>query len=89
MLGNRYFVRNECFMGTTQLREELHKYIDKADDRILRLVKGMFQADEDYTVPGEPMSEDTLKERVRAAKSRISSGQFTSQEDLEREMEEW
>lgn len=90
MFRNRYFVVNECFMGTTQLREELHKYIDKADDRILRLVKGMFQADtEDYTLPGEPMSEETLKERVRSAKIRISSGQFTSQEDLEREMEEW
>lgn len=77
-------------MGTTQLREELHQYIDQADDRILRLVRGMFQADiDDYTLPGEPMSEDTLTQRVRAAKSRISSGQFTSQEDLEREMEEW
>ena len=77
-------------MGTAQLREELHSYIDKADERILRLVKGMFQADfEDYTLPGEPMSEETLRQRARAAKSRIESGQFTSQEDLEREMEEW
>ena len=77
-------------MGTLQLREELHRYIDQADDRILRLVKGMFQADvDDYTLPGEPMSEATLKQRVKAAKSRISSGQFTSQEDLEKEMKEW
>ena len=77
-------------MGTAQLREELHKYIDQADDRILRLVKEMFQADtDDYTLPGEPMTEETLKQRVGAAKSRISSGQFTSQEDLEKEMEEW
>jgi len=46
--------------------------------------KKMFQADiEDYTQPGEPMSEETLKPRVQAAKSRISSRQFTSQEDLE------
>ena len=77
-------------MGTIQLREELHKYIDQADDRILRLVKGMFQADtDDYTLPGASMSEETLKERVKAAKSRINSGQFTSQEDLESEMKEW
>jgi len=39
-------------MGTAQFREELHKYIDQADDRILRLVRGMFLADnEDYTLP--------------------------------------
>lgn len=77
-------------MGTTQLRKELHKYIDSADDRILRLVKGMFQADlDDYALPGERMSENALKQRVRAAKERIESGQFTSQEDLEREIKEW
>lgn len=77
-------------MGTVQLREELHKYIDQADDRMLRLVKGMFQADiDDYTVPGEPRNEEILKQRVRAAKSRIGSGQFTTQEDLEKEMGEW
>ena len=77
-------------MGTVQLREELHRYIDQADDRMLRLVKGLFQADrDDYVLPGEPMSEEALKQRVRAAKSRISAGQFTSQEDLEEEMKEW
>lgn len=90
MIKNRYFVRKEYVMGTIQLREELHKYIDQADDRILRLVKGMFQADtDDYTLPDEQISEETLKIRVNAAKSRINSGQFTSQEDLESEMKEW
>ena len=77
-------------MNTAQLRKELHEYIDRADDRLLKLVRGLFQADhENFTLPGEPMSEETLKQRVRAAKSRISSGQFTTQDDLESEMEEW
>lgn len=44
---------------------------------------------EDSTLPGEPMSNETLKNRIRAAKSRIRSGQFTTQEDLEKEMKEW
>ncbi len=77
-------------MEQSQLREELHKYIDKADERILRIVKELFQTDiEDYTLSGEPMSEDTLKLRVRAARERIESGQFISQEDLESEIKEW
>ncbi|REE05637.1 hypothetical protein [Marinoscillum furvescens] len=84
------FCRKGVFYGYSTIKEELHQYIDKADDRILRLVKGMFQADiEDYTLSGEPMNEETLKQRVRDAKSRIGSGQFTTQEDLEKEMEEW
>ncbi|UII19596.1 hypothetical protein [Fulvivirga ligni] len=77
-------------MNTVQLRKELHEYIDQADERTLRLVRGVFQTDrEDFTLPGEPMSEETLKQRIKDAKARISSGQFTSHEDLENEMEEW
>lgn len=76
-------------MRSSELREEVLKYIDQADERVLRLVKGMLQADLDYTLPGEPMTKTQLENRVKAAKSRLESGQFTSQEDLEREMEEW
>ncbi len=44
---------------------------------------------EDYTQPGKPMSSSELKSRVKTAKSRIKSGKFTSQADLEKEMNEW
>lgn len=76
-------------MGTAKLREAVHKYIDQADDRVLRLVKGLLEADMDYTVPGTPMNQTQLENRVKEAKSRIKAGQFTTQEDLESEMEEW
>lgn len=32
-------------MGTTELREELHRFINRADERILRLIYGMMKAD--------------------------------------------
>ena len=32
-------------MGTAQLKKQLHEYIDKADERLLHLVYGLFQAD--------------------------------------------
>jgi putative addiction module component (TIGR02574 family) len=75
MLGNRYFVVNECFMETAQLREELHKYIDQADDRILRLVKGMFQADsDDYELSEEQQEElDKRLEKYEAGQMNFSS----------------
>jgi hypothetical protein len=43
----------------------------------------------DYVLPGKPMSGATLKKRIRAAKSRIAAGKFTTQEDLEKEIKEW
>ena len=38
-------------MQTTTLREELHSYIDQADDRVLALIHGMMQADQSPRVP--------------------------------------
>ena len=40
-------------MGAAQIKEELHKYINQADERILRLFYGMMKADneeEDYSL---------------------------------------
>lgn len=34
-------------MRTTQIREELHQFINQADERILRLIYGMMKADID------------------------------------------
>ena len=34
-------------MGTTQIRDELHQFINQADERILRLIYGMMKADID------------------------------------------
>ena len=33
-------------MQTVTLREELHQYIDQADDRLLKLIYGMMKADQ-------------------------------------------
>ena len=78
-------------MGTVQIKEELYHYIEEADARLLNMLYAVAKeyTQEDYTLAGEPMSEDVLKKRVRAAKSRIKAGHFTTQEDLEKEMKEW
>lgn len=38
-------------MQTTTLREELHYYIDQADDRLLKLIYGMMKADLSAQIP--------------------------------------
>ena len=78
-------------MGTTQIKEELYHFIEIADTRLLKMLHAVAKeySLEDFTLPGEPMSEETFKERIRDARSRMTAGKFTAHEDLEREMIEW
>jgi len=78
-------------MGAVQIKEELYQYIEEADARLLKMLYAVAKeyTQDDYTLPGKPMSKETLKKRIHAAKSRIKAGKFTTQEDLEKEMQEW
>ena len=79
-------------MNTLQIKKELHKLIDKGDERFLRLVHAVatnYKSDEDYTRPGSPMDVDTYKTRITNAKERVKAGYYTTQEDLEKEMDQW
>jgi hypothetical protein len=78
-------------MGAPKIKEELYQLIEKGDLRLLKLLYTVAKeySSEDYTLPGEPMEAEVLKERIRSAKSRIKAGHFTTQEDLEREMDAW
>jgi hypothetical protein len=80
-------------MNTVQIRQELHKYIEAGDDRFLRIVHAIAtsytSSDEDFTVPGPPMDVEAYKKRIRNAKERVKAGYYTTQKDLEKEMEQW
>lgn len=80
-------------MNTTKIRKELHDYIDKGDERVLRLMHAVvtaFESDEeDYTLPGSPMDVENYKARIQKARERVKTGFYTTQEDLEKEMEQW
>ncbi|MCF8227119.1 MAG: hypothetical protein K9J30_14675 [Bacteroidales bacterium] len=81
-------------MNTAALKKELHSYIDKADDRFLKMVYAMSKEYEKDTVvgyrtDGTPITPQDLKERVKAASKRVKSGQYITQEELEKEVENW
>lgn len=62
-------------MGTTQLREELHEFINKADERLLNLLYAMVQADmkeDDYQLSAA--HQKILDERIAAHESNPTSG---------------
>jgi hypothetical protein len=78
-------------MSTVELKKELQQYIDKGDKKLLQMMQALAKAyfEEDHTLSGEPMSVAEYKGRIMQAKANITAGNFTTQEDLEREMEQW
>lgn len=78
-------------MNITSIKEELHEYIDLGDKKLLHMMKAMAKAyfEQDYTLPGEPMTHQELIERIRQAKANVAAGKFITQEDLEKEIEQW
>jgi len=78
-------------MTAARIKEDLHLLIEESDTRLLKVLYAVAKEykDEDFTVPGKPMSVAVLKERVEAAHARIEAGHFTTQSDLEKEVEQW
>jgi predicted ribonuclease YlaK len=81
-------------MGTAELRKDLHIYIDKADDKFLRMVHALRKEYEGtdavgYKVDGTPITKEDVRKRVKAASARVKAGDYISQEDLEKEVEGW
>ena len=80
-------------MGTTKIRKEVQSYIEKADDKFLRMVHALARSyedeEEDYTLPGAPMDEETYRKRILRASDRAKAGHYTTSEELEDEMGKW
>lgn len=81
-------------MGATELRKELHRYIDHADETFLKMVHAMSREYKKsvivgYNTDGSPITQKDLKKRVKAASERVKAGHYTTQEEVEKEIENW
>lgn len=83
-------------MGTAEIRKEVQSYIDKADDRFLKMVHALAKSYEDeeaivvgYEVDGTPITKEALIKEAREASARVEAGDYITQEDLEKEVENW
>ncbi len=84
-------------MSSVELKEYIHRQIDGLDDeRFLQAVYSMinsYVSDEDavvgYKVSGEPITKKLLRENVIEAEKRIDAGEYTTQEELKKESENW
>ncbi len=81
-------------MGALELKDSVLQYINSADERLLKVVKAViesYQEDEivAYSVSGNPLTRNQYKIELTQAIEEINSGKFISQEDLEKESENW
>ncbi len=81
-------------MGVQKLREELHDYINQADERFLKMVYAMSREYKKsdivgYNIDGSPISKEKLAKRVKAASERVKLGDFITEEEIEKEIENW
>jgi|GEM_PF-735566 len=85
-------------MQTLELKSRIQSYLEKADDRILRIINSVFEnyygQDEDgkivgRTIQGEPITKAQYIERIKQAEKNIEAGNYTTHEDLFEEMKKW
>lgn len=81
-------------MGALELRDSVLKYINTADERLLKVVKAVIESYQEndivaYTIDGKPLTRVAYKEELQEAKTEIKKGEYTSQEDLEKESSDW
>jgi len=85
-------------MTTAKVKESLHSLIDRIEDRellaaYLKIIEMGQPASKDpivgYTAKGKGISESGLVDEVKAASRRVKSGEYTAQEDLEKESANW
>ncbi|MCV2485373.1 hypothetical protein OD917_10590 [Flavobacterium sp. SH_e] len=86
--------KNNMIMGALELRDSILEYINTADERLLKVVKAViesYQEDEivAFSVDGKPITRSEYKSELANAENEIRTGNVISQEDLEKESENW
>lgn len=81
-------------METLELRKTMKEYIEQADERLLNVLKAVVESYKEndivaYAVNGDPLTRKKYYQELLEAEAEIARGEFTAQEDLERESEKW
>jgi hypothetical protein len=81
-------------MGVLELRDSVLEYINTADERLLKVVKAVIESYQEndivaYSIDGVSLNRIGYKEELLEAKAEIKRGEYTTQEDLEKESNDW
>ncbi|WP_143569801.1 hypothetical protein [Tenacibaculum agarivorans] len=87
------FVYNGFVMDIQAKRIELAKWILDVGEDLLNKVNAIKENSSSeiivYSVSGEPLTKEVYVKKIKEAEARIESGQFTSHDDLLKEMQDW
>lgn len=75
-------------MDTTVLKNRIHSFVEKADERVLSIVNGVFENYYNQDIVafhpnGTPMTRQEYKDALMVAEKQILEGDFIDAEDLE------
>lgn len=92
-------------MGAEQIKKILHLRIEQASESFLRILYAMTEAYANEHLGGEPgdkqieallanmdlqpMTQEELIKEIELANAQIDKGNYTTLEDLEKEMDQW
>lgn len=80
-------------MANAELKEKIHEYINRADDRLLKIIYAILNQDENeivaYTTSGKPLTRADYRAELKESEEEIKCGEVISHEDLEKEIEKW
>ncbi len=75
-------------MNTTDIKTRIHEELESSDDRLLKMIYALIKEYKDEGVTGGISVEQYNKE-IDEAMKRMDEGHFVTQEDLEKEAEQW
>ncbi len=77
-------------MGITDIKKEIHDYIDHADDRFLRLVYSMVENEQiEAGVNLFSTTEEDMIKRAKASLSSVSEGRTRNIKAFKKEVDSW
>ncbi|MHC0446605.1 hypothetical protein ACWA1F_14440 [Flavobacterium sp. 3-218] len=80
-------------MGLPELKDKIRHQMDLADERVLRIVSSVFDSYLNdvvsYDASGNPLTLSEYHNKVEEGLADIKYNRIISQEDLEKEMEDW
>ena len=81
-----YFGKNEIQMATLDLRQDIHDYIDAADERLLKMIKALVET---YHDDADRISVERYNRELEASEAQIERGEFFTQEQVRQRIGEW
>ncbi len=81
-------------MSTEELRKKAHRFIDRANDKVLKKVLALDTEKEQsfivgYETDGTPITRKDLVREAKEASARVKSGDYIAQEELNKDVENW